>query len=164
VPYIHSSYQGEGNTLEMIKASVVQHTYTFYELDECKYTPINCDFVNRYGGWQRIIFFKASRSTFDMTNTEYNLKPQATGYNVQHNVRKVFNVNGTEKISVNTGWVFEGYSDVMKQLLMSEKILLDDVPVIMDTKSINLQKNINDKTINYSLDFKYSAPVLQYNI
>jgi len=99
-----------------------------------------------------------------MTNTEYNLKPQATGYNVQHNVRKVFNVNGTEKISVNTGWVFEGYSDVMKQLLMSEKILLDDVPVIMDTKSINLQKNINDKTINYSLDFKYSAPVLQYNI
>jgi hypothetical protein len=164
IPYINTAYQGEGNKLELIKASTVQNTYYFYELDECKYDAINCDFVNKFGGWQRIVFFKASRSSFEMTNTEYNLMPSSTTYNVLDNVRKVFNVNGMEKISVNTGWVFESYSDVIIQLMLSEKILLDNVPVILDTKSVELQKNINDKNINYKLDFKYSAPKLNYNI
>jgi len=164
VPYIHSSYQGEGNKLEFIRDVTTTNTYYFYELDECKYDAINCDFVNKFGAWQRIIFFKASRSSFEMSNTEYNLMPSDTDYNVLDNVRKVFNVNGMTKISVNTGWVFESYSDVMTQLMLSEKILLDNVPVILDTKSIELQKNINDKNINYKIDFKYAAPKLNYNI
>lgn len=164
VPYLNSAYVNEGNTLEMIKASVTQFTYTFNVIDECKYTPINCDFVNKGGMWQRIVFFKASRSSFDMSNTEYNLMPQSTDYDVQANIRNVFNVNGTEKINVNTGWVPESYSDVMVQLQLSEKILLDDVPVIIDGKSVDLQKSINDKNINYALSFRYSAPKLNYNI
>ena len=60
--------------------------------------------------------------------------------------------------------MFETYSDVITQLMLSEKILLDDVPVIIVTKSLDKQKNINDKNINYSLDFRYSAPKLNYNI
>jgi hypothetical protein len=69
-----------------------------------------------------------------------------------------------DKITVNTGWVFESYSEVMKQLLLSEKILLDDKPVNVDTKSLELQKNINNRNINYNLSFKYSNPTLNYNI
>ena len=164
VPYINTAYAGEGNKLEIIENSIVVNTYYFNESDECKYDALNCDFVNKFGAWQRIIFFKVSRSSFDMTNTEYNLMPSLTNYNVKDNVRNVFNSNGTEKITVNTGWVFEAYSDVMTQLLLSEKILLDNVPVIVNTKSIQLQKSINDKNINYKLDFKYSAPKLNYNI
>ena len=52
----------------------------------------------------------------------------------------------------------------MKQLLLSEKILLDDKPVNVDTKSLELQKNINNRNINYNLSFKYSNPTLNYNI
>ena len=99
-----------------------------------------------------------------MTNTEYNLMPESVDYNVKKNVRQVFNVNGAEKITVNTGWVFESYSEVMKQLMLSEKILLDDKPVIIETKSLELQKNINDRNINYNLSFKYANPALNYNI
>jgi len=164
IPYMNSAYIGEGNKLEIIRNSIVQNTYYFYELSECKYTPLNCDFVNKHGAWQRVVFFKASMASFEMQNTEYNLMPSSTTYNIKDNVRKVFNVNGTEKIKVNTGWVFESYSDVMQQLLLSEKILLDDVPVLVDSKSLELQKNINNKNINYKLDFKYSAPKLNYNI
>lgn len=164
VPYVHNNYLNEGNTLVILRNSVVQNTYVFELIDECKYTPIDCDFVNKHGGWQRIVFFKASSSSIDMMNTEYNLMPQSTTYDVKDNVRQVFNVNAMEKVSCNTGWVPEAYSDVMTQLLMSEKILLDDVPVILDTKSLQLQKSINDKTINYKIDFRYSAPKLNYNI
>jgi hypothetical protein len=164
IPYVHTNYVNEGNTLEIKRNSVVQNTYVFEQIDECKYDIVNCDFVNKHGGWQRLVFFKASRSSLEMTNTEYNLMPQSTSYDVQDNVRSVFNVNAMEKISCNTGWVPEAYSDVMTQLIMSEKVMINDEPVILDTKSIDLQKNINDKNINYKMDFRYSAPKLNYNI
>ena len=99
-----------------------------------------------------------------MSNTEYDLLPDAVSYNVLRNVRQVFNVNGTETITCNTGWVPEAYGDIMKQLLLSEKILLNDEPVIVQSKDIKLQKNINDKNINYNLTFRYANPVLNYNI
>jgi len=164
IPYIHPNYVGEGNIVVILKNSIVQNTYTFIEVEECKYDTINCDFVNMHGAWQRIVFFKASQSNFSMSNTEYDLLPDAVSYNVLRNVRQVFNVNGTETITCNTGWVPESYGDVMKQLLLSEKILLNDEPVIVQSKDIKLQKNINDKNINYNLTFRYANPVLNYNI
>jgi len=99
-----------------------------------------------------------------MKNTEYDLMPSSTNYSIEENSRKVFNVNGHDKVSVNTGWVFESYSDVITQLLLSETIRLDDVPVLLTTKSVELQKSINTKNINYKIDFKYSAAKLNYNI
>ena len=99
-----------------------------------------------------------------MDNTEYNQLPSSPNYNVNQNIRTAYNVNAQEVISCNTGWVNEGYDEVIKQLLMSEKILLNDKPVLIDSKSIELQKNINNKNINYQLSFKYANPVLNYNI
>ena len=48
--------------------------------------------------------------------------------------------------------------------MLSEKILIDDEPVIMETKTIKKQQNINDKNINYNLTFRYANPILNYNI
>lgn len=163
VPYVNNNYLGEGNKLEIIQNSVIKNTYNFREVEECKYDPINCDFVNRYGVWQRIVFFKVSSSNLEMSNTEYNLMPQSTDYDPLDNVRQVFNVNAKETIKCNTGWVYESYSDVIKQLQLSEKIMLDNVPVIIKSKGVKLQKSINDKNINYEVAFSYSAPTLQYN-
>ena len=164
IPYINVNFVGEGNKLEIIKDGVVQNTYFFYEQEECKFETINCDFVNMHGAWQRLVFFKLSKSTLEMTNTEYDLLPKSTSYNIKRNVRSTFNTNGTERITCNTGWVFESYSEVIKQLMMSEKILIDDVPVLLSTKGVSLKKSINDKNINYELEFRYSAPLLQYNL
>lgn len=163
IPYIYSGYAGDGNTLEIIKNSVVQNTYTFIEQTECKYETFKCDFVNMHGAWQRIIFFKASQDSFEMNNDEYNLMPNDSNYNVLRGVRQVFNSNAVESITCNTGFVPEAYKDVMRQLLLSEKVLLNDLPVVVASKSLELQKNINDKNINYQIDFKYAYPTLNYN-
>ena len=163
-PYLLPAYINEGNKLEILVNSVITYTYNFRIQCENKYTPINCDFVNKQGSWQRLVFFKASSNDFNMTNTEYNLMPSTPNYNILDNVRSVFNVNGLETIKCNTGWVYEAYDEVIKQLLLSEKILLDDVPVLVSSKSVKLQKNINDKNINYEVTFQYSAPTIQYNI
>ncbi|MDB2690401.1 hypothetical protein N9Z17_04300, partial [Planktomarina temperata] len=51
-----------------------------------------------------------------------------------------------------TGWVTEDYREAIKDLMMSEKILLNGLPVNVVTNSVTLQKSINDRTINYTIE------------
>lgn len=157
-PYVFNSpnYEATGNRVQVLKDSVVQKTFTFLPICEAKYTPVVCDFVNRYGQWQTIVFFKASRQKYDTDFKEYNLMSNNIDYDIYKNRRQTFNMNAKKSITVNTGYVPESYSDVMRQMLISKKILLDDVPVKPKTQSIELQKHINEKLINYELDFEYS--------
>lgn len=162
-PYITPThYNGGGSRVEVLQNSITVANYTFRMICEPKYAPINCDFVNKFGVWQRIVFFKVSKNTMKMDNNEYHLMPENLNYSVTQNVQQVFNSNGTESIKVNTGWVPESYSEVMKQLLFSETIRLDDRPVTIDTKSLDLFKSINEKNINYTLDFKYANHMINY--
>jgi hypothetical protein len=88
--------------------------------------------------------------------------PSDVDYNVQENVRQSFNTNGNESIKCNTGWVVEGYGTVMQEMLLSEKILINDRPAKVKTKSLKKQKNINDKTINYEIEFDYANQIINY--
>ena len=154
-----------GNKLEILDTSLdVQATYNFYPQDECKYTPVRLDFVNRYGAWQTEYFFKASNDTFSVENTEYNLlQTNSYNYNTSEGQRKVFNTNGKKSIKVNTGWVDETWNETLKQIMLSERILILDgiyLPVKINTKSTELFKHINTKQINYSLEFEFAYDVI----
>jgi hypothetical protein len=162
IPLVHSSYVGEGNLLELKQNAVLKKTYTIEEICEGRYTIVDCDFVNKWGAWQRIVFFKASSSSIQVDNKEFNLMPSAANYNIQENIRQSFNTNGTESIKCNTGWVVEGYGDVMQEMMLSEKILINDRPVNVKTKSLDKKKNINDKTINYTIEFDYANQIINY--
>lgn len=164
VPYIPTALKWEKVKLEFLESSVVQYTYNFVPVCEPKYTPITCDFVNRWGAWQRLVFFKASRDEFTMENTAYNLMADDTDYSLTQNRRKVFNVNANEKITCNTGWVKESYKEVIKELMLSETVRLDNVPVNVDTKSVDLKKSINEGVINYEVSFMYAYDALNYNV
>jgi len=163
-PLIHSSYVGDGgNTIQVLQNSVLKKTYEVIEVCEPKYTTVDCDFVNKFGAWQRIVFFKASKTSVTMDNKEFNLMPSDVNYSTSENVRQSFNTNGNESIKCNTGWVIEGYNEVIKQLMLSEKILLDDRPVKLKTKSFNMFKNINDKAVmNFEVEFDYANQMLNY--
>ena len=162
MPNVYPSYLSEGNKVEVLRDSVAQSTYYFKPICEHKYTALKCDFVNRSGAWQRLVFFKASKEEFKMTNKEFNLMPENVDYDLDANVRQVFNVNGEKSITVNTGWVNDDYSEVIKELLLSEKIILNSKPVILKTKGIELQESINKNNINYKVQFNYSSPELNY--
>lgn len=164
VPYLHSGSLLTGNKLEMIQDGVVQNTYIFKIQEECKYTPVICDFVNKFGVWQRTVFFKNSTESFNVSGKDYNLMNEAIDYDIQRASKKRFNLNGNESINVNTGFVPEEYSEVLKQLLFSETVLINDKPAILDTKSIDVMTSLNDKNINYSLKFTFANSILNYNI
>jgi hypothetical protein len=162
IPRVRTANVNEGNKVEILNgASAVQATWYFYPLEECKYTPVIIDFVNKYGAWQREFFFKASNDTFSVENTEYNLmQTDSFNYNTLEGQRKVFNANGKKSIKVNTGWVAETWNDVLKQIMLSERILIDNKPAKINSKSTELFKHINTKQINYSLDFEFAYDVI----
>ena len=151
-----------GNKVEILDAaSAVVKTWYFYPLEECKYTPVIIDFVNKYGAWQREFFFKASNDNFSVENTEYNLmQTNSFNYNTLEGQRKVFNANGKKSIKVNTGWVAESWKEVLKQIMLSERILIDNKPAKINSKSTELFKHINTKQINYSLEFEFAYDVI----
>ena len=162
IPRVRTANVNEGNKVEILNgSSAVQATWYFYPLEECKYTPVIIDFVNKYGAWQREFFFKASNDTLSVENTEYNLlQTNSYNYNVVEGQRKAFNTNGKKSIKVNTGWVAEAWNEVLKQIMLSERILIDNKPAKINTKSTELFKHINTKQINYSLDFEFAYDVI----
>ena len=154
-----------GNKVEILNAaSVVQKTWYFYPLEECKYTPVIIDFVNKYGAWQREFFFKASNDNFNVENSEYNLMQTSqfptTFYSGLEGQRKTFNTNAKKSVKVNTGWVTQTWNEVLKQIMLSERILIDNKPAKINTKSTELFKHINTKQINYSLEFEFAFDVI----
>ena len=156
-PYVHPDFRGlGGNRVTVYKNLVAQKAFTFKEVCEPKYEVYLCDFVNKYGVWQKLTFFKVSKSSFSVTSNEYKLMPSAISYNTAENRVQNFNVNGKETIKLNTGWVEESYSEVIKQLMLSEEIRVNNLPVNISTKSVELKKSINDKNINYEIDFTFA--------
>ena len=148
---------GSLNKLSILSSSdVVLATWDFTPICEPKYTPVTIDFINKYGAWQREFFFKASKTNISIESNDYNVMQSSSNYDVLQGQKRSFNTNGTETISVNSGYVNEDFSSNIKQLLMSERILIDNKPAVCKTKSLELMKNINNHMINYSLEFEFA--------
>lgn len=161
-PNVHANYILNGNRVDIFRGVAIEKTMFFNSECEVKYDIVKCDFVNGRGVWKRINFFKASNSKFTMSNKEFNLMPASINYSTDRNIRQTFNTNGKDSISCNTGWVNDGFGHEIKQLLLSQEIRLDDVPVGIKSKGTDLRKGINDQNINYKIDFDYSFSTLNY--
>ena len=148
----------ELDTYEFGSEGFLRPDFVFYseELCEPKYTPITCTFINRYGGWQFLTFFKANMQSIEATSKEFNMLPSAVNYNVLKGQRKRFNQQGKQTIKCNTGWVTENYFELIQDLLLSETVLLDNKPVVVKSQSSEYKTSLKDKNINYEIEFEYS--------
>jgi len=165
-PCVYAGYYGDKVKAEILdNANVVLKTYYFYPIEECRNDVITVDFVNRYGAWQRTFLFAASTNSFDVRNTDWNTYPSSVNYDPKMGTKQTFNTNYNESISCNSGWVNEDYISIIKQMMNSERILIyykDDtdtftqVPVKMRTKSMQKQKHLTEKLINYKIEFDFA--------
>jgi len=162
VPRVYVTYWADGNKVEVLDGSLaVQATYYFKPIEECKYDVYYLDFINRFGAWQKEFLFKASKQSMEVKNTDYNLMSSSYNYNPLNATKSVMNANGNESIRCNTGWVDEFFgTSTLKELLLSERILLNGKPVKMKTKGFETQKHINEKLINYVLEFDNAYDII----
>lgn len=132
-------------------------TRRFYPTCEAKYTPAQMQFVNKNGLWESVTFFKKSEENVDTSGENYRKSigsSSASGftYSTTDPLYQRYNVNGRKRFTLNTGWVGEDYKAIVEQMLISERVMLDGVPINVSTQSVTLQKNINDRNINYTID------------
>jgi len=130
---------------------------------EPKYDPYQVQFVNKYGMSDYITFFKKSTEQGNFTQDQYQKSIYADAYtdvNYVNGKYQSFNINSRNTLTLNTGFVDESYGEVMEEILMSEKVAIYEdgqwVAVVPNRGSIDYQKSINDKNINYTMSFTYA--------
>ena len=128
---------------------------------ECRNELVNCIFKNKYGFWQKIPFNKLSKLNLDIDSSDYNPFISDFGsYNLNQHTKRSYLTNGNEKIVVNTDFLPEEYNLLFKELMLSEQVYLEQgatiLPVNLNKKSFAYKTKLNDKLIQYSMDFEYS--------
>jgi len=143
-------------TIYNVVTSEIYDVFNSQNLCEPKYDPIVCTYVNKYGGWTFLTFFKNSQNSITAKGTDYSLMPTDVEYNIFKGQYKRMNLNGMQKIKCNTGWVDEDYDILIEELYLSETILLDNKPARIVNQSTPLKNYLNDKNINYTIEFEYA--------
>ena len=136
--------------------TTIDFTINTTEVCEPIYTPIVCTYINRFGGWQYLTFFKANQQSIDVTSKDFNLMPSAVNYNVLQGQKQRFNFQGTQKIKCNTGFVDENYSELIQDLMLSEVVLLDNKPAIVKSMNFDIKTKLKNNNINYEIDFEFN--------
>jgi hypothetical protein len=145
-----------GNSLTVFYNASPIAIFKCEPIEEGKYSPVVCQFINRYGGASFLTFFKAKTDTIDVKGSTYKFLSETVDYDVTKGQSKSFNINGSQTVKLNTGWVDENYSDLITDLFLSETVLLDGKPVEVKTQNSVLKTYLKDKNINYEIEFKYA--------
>ena len=139
-------------------------------ISECKFEPKKITFVNKFGSLQDMFFFKKSVEKIDIKKESYRANTiDAFGvYDISQHTQRDFNITADESITLNSGYLSEEYNEVFKQLMLSEKVWLtnyldgDDqvIPVNVKSKGITYKTSVNDKLVDYAIEFENSFNVI----
>jgi hypothetical protein len=152
-------------------------------IEECKYPVNKITFVNRWGAMQDLFFFKKSVESLESRSESFNRSifearsvhldpPEEVGQDCQESItfntysttahaKKTFNANATESVLLNSGFVNELMNPFFEELMVSENIWLTDssaniFPVNLKDSSFTKKTGLNDRLINYTMNFEKS--------
>jgi len=169
LPYILSgnvAYQFYSGTATSVTIGVGV-TCTINRTPCSKYDPQRITFVNKYGQFQDLWFLLKKTLTTSTTKEEYqgiNLTSSgsSTTYDTSKATKVLYNKESKQRITLNSGYYPEGYNAVFEQLLESEQVwiqFLNSVgqtqylPVNVVTSSFVEKTKLNDKLIDYTMEF-----------
>ena len=135
-------------------------------LEECKYEPKKVTFVNKYGALQDMYFFKKSVESMNIKKESYksNILGYDGTYSTSNHVNRDFNVVGKESVTLSSGFLDEEYNKVFKEMMLSEKVWITNItesgeqvlPINVKTGDITYKTSLNDKLVQYTIEFDKS--------
>tara|TARA_R100000655_G_scaffold43362_1_gene79599 strand:+ start:2608 stop:4392 length:1785 start_codon:yes stop_codon:yes gene_type:complete len=148
---------------------------TLEEIACTKYTPFRVIFYNRFGALQDIIFSKKSvrqlQTKFDkFKRSTINFNEATFAYDKYKAQKQRIDIQGEESITLNTDFLEEEISDPIQELLMSQQIWIDEniantqtsvSPVIIKTSDVEFKTSVNNKLVNYTIDFEFANDKIQ---
>lgn len=142
--------------------STLLKTVTVTNICEPKFTPYKVTFVNKYGAFQDLYFFKKTTESFDVTSETFKtntINSATVTYPTNATHRQLYNVNAKTKITLNTGFIKEDMNSAIEELMITENAWIrwegKTLPIIPQTKNMQFKTSLNDKLINYSIDFEF---------
>ena len=136
------------------------------EVCETRFDNFRSVFYNKFGALQSFLVCKKSVLTTKTSSEEFQSNTiDASGSSVTYNTRKHntkrFQVTSMQSINTNTPLLDDTQNEPLEQLMMSEDVWLEKVegdalPVVIKTESLARKTGVNDKMIQYSIDFHYA--------
>ena len=137
-------------------------------------TGIKIVFVNKYGIQQDLWFFLKNIDRLNRSNETYNSNTLSTqsnaaaSYNKQNAPRKVFNTIAKQSFTLSSGYYPEFATQYFEQLIMSEYVWMEQeniekrgsfeiMPVVVKTSSVTQKTSVNDRLIEYTIEFELAA-------
>jgi len=127
-------------------------------------------FVNGYGAIQELWFFLKNTNTINKSSETYrrNIVSYTGAYSNSKHMVTPFNTTAKETMTLSSGYYPEWYNSTFKQLLLSEQIWISDdsqtnpnndvvTPVTIKTSSFKSKTSVNDKLIEYTMEFELAA-------
>ena len=144
-------------------------------IEECKYNPAKVTFVNKFGAFEDIYFFKKSTESIRTKSDSYksSLSQGDGNYSILNHQKKVLNVESSKTITLNTGYIGgigrqtgggfipnNSSNAAIQELMQSEQVWmqLDGVttPMNVEESSLTFKTSLNDKLVDYTMDFSYA--------
>ena len=170
-PYLDTNADVKYNAFDSSETSVTlrSQTITIERLECSKYTPIKVLFLNKWGAMQELWFQTKLVDTLNTTQETYekNLVTFATNNTAtldikQHN-KKTYNKQGKGKIRLSSGYYPEFTNEWFEELMLSEYVWIrrnnyaqaeKTIPVKLVTSSFTKKTQLNDRLIEYTMDFE----------
>ena len=161
-----------------IASGTSDSTYTYRSstlnikvVDCSRYTPTLVYFVNKFGAIQPLFFFtkkvdvlNTKSETFQRniidtsTTTPSYFRPAVATYPSYPHSIETYNKNGKKSYTLSSGYYPERANAFFEQLLLSEAvwIIVDGNPTPVTVRSSNLtfKTSLNDKLVEYTIDFE----------
>ena len=143
--------------------ATLKKTINVINICEPKFTPYKVTFVNKYGAYQDLYFFKKSVESFNVTDEMYKMNTisNATAtYNKYEGQKQRYNSNASKSITLNTGFINEDSNSTIEELFLSENVWIrqgsDTLPIIPKSKSLTFKTQLNDNLANYTIRFEFA--------
>lgn len=132
---------------------------------ECsRYTPQKVAFINRFGVPQELYFFGATRENMSTTEEKYKRGAVNGSYTVTEHQQRTLSKNGIVSYTLNTSYVSEVYTEYVRELMASEQVwlVIDGVtrPVRPTSSSVSFKTSLNDKLVDYTIDFEQANDLI----
>ena len=147
-------------------------TIEIERIRQCKYPHHRVTFLNRFGVLQDLFFFMKRINSTAVTNDNYkanvlNLLQATPSYSTTSHVNKTFNFKGQQSFTMSTGYVDESYNPYLQELMLSEFVWVDQqisslgvTPCVLNTQSFVKKTSLNDKLVEYTLEFSPSNQIV----
>lgn len=130
---------------------------------EPKFTPIKCQFINKFGVIQTMYFFKKSTENITIEDDRYkkNIINSSASYDTSEGQFQRFNLNSLTSITLNSGFVNEDFNQTIEELLLSENCWItfegSVLSAIPTSKQIAYKTSVNNKLVDYSITFDFAS-------